>query len=524
MKHLLKFILFFVSLIGFGACQHQYPAGLVEADSLLWSNPKLAQKRLCLAMAHIDTTNKSDVIYMRLLEQLIRDRLYMKKEDANGILQIVSFYEDAQEKDKMSKSYYLLARTLADLQDDLHALFYYQKALKVLDQTDDVKLRALIYHQIGYIMKNRDDIEQAKLFFFKAYQCDSLSADTSSMAFALMDMAVLNMSANQGKQAFHRLRKALFYAKNANDEKLVCEVNLQLATYYVYNSDNTDSVWYYLCPSMQKVTKDNASTVCFIASEYYWAKGQLPQVEYYLLRALSLGDVYSKQEACRRLTRFYTCIDNVEASQLYMVKYLAYGDSVFDLKEKEHKQNGKVLYDYIVQKDKLGDLNQQVESSTFCGILLLLCLTVIFFAFLFYYQLGVVKKLKLRNKINDIRLVAFSKDGREKQAVDEIKKQLELESYALTHKHLSEEIWQKLDVCVNDAYPGFKDCLYSLCNLSEQEYRICLLTKIDVGTAQIAIFTARSMQSISMAKQRLYKKITTEEGQAVDLYVFLKAL
>lgn len=510
--------------MSFSACQHQYPAGLVEADSLLLSNPKLAQKRLCLAMAHIDTTNKSDVMYVYLLEQLTRDRLYMKKDDVNSISQIVSFYEDSQEKDKMSKSYYLLARTLADLQDDLHALFYYQKALKVLDQADDIKLRALVYHQIGYIMKNRDDLKQAELFFLKAYQCDSISADTCSMAFALMDMAVLNMSDKQAELAFHRLYKSLSYAKIVNDEMLVREVKLQLANYYVYYSDDTDSVWYYLYPSIQKLTNDNASKVCFVASEYYWSKGELDKVESCLLRALSEGDVYSKQEACRRLVSLYTYTDKVNASQLYMTKYLAYGDSVFNLKEKEHKQNGNVLYGYINQKDKLEELNQQVKNRTYWGILLLLCLSVIFFAFLFYYQLGVVKKLKLSNRLNDIRLVAFSKNDREKRAIDDIKKQLKLETYALTHKHLSDEVWQKLDACVNGAYPGFKDCLYSLYNLSEQEYRICLLVKINVGTAQIAIFTARSMQSISMSKQRLYKKLTTEEGQAVNLHDFLKAL
>lgn len=524
MKHLQKFVLFFVLLIGLGACQHQYPAGLVEADSLLWSNPNLALKRLKSMESCVATTNTSDKMYLYLLDQFAKERLMMEKNNVYYIQQIVSFFENSGEKDKLSKSYYLLARSLADLQDDFHALFYYQKALKTLEQTSDVKLRALLYHQIGYIMKNQEDYSQAKSFFEKSYQCDSVLSDTSAMAFALMDIAVLEKAANQTEKAYGKLYKALSYAKKTKNEDLARGVELQLANCYIYDSDNMDSVWYYLYPSLCNITKTNLPTVCFVASEYYWSRGQMERVKSYLLQVLDKGDIYCKQEACRRLITFYTYNDEVDASQLYLTKYIAYGDSIFDLKNKEHKKNGNVLYGYILQKDKLDDLHQEVKEKSFWGLVLLLCLGVIIFTLLFYYQMSVVKKLRFSNKLNKIKLAAFSKVEKEKQAKDEIIRQLNLEYFALSHKHLIEEDWQKLDAYVNQLYPGFREHLYSLHDLSKQEYHICLLLKIDIGTAQISIFTAHTMQSISMTKQRLYQKLTHEVGQARDLYEFLKTL
>ena len=60
--------------------------------------------------------------------------------------------------------------------------------------------------------------------------------------------------------------------------------------------------------------------------------------------------------------------------------------------------------------------------------------------------------------------------------------------------------------------------------MSDNEYHICLLVKIGVATKEIAMLTSHTRQAVSMAKQRLYKKITNEKGKADDLDEFLKYL
>ena len=45
------------------SCQHHYPVSLVEADSLVYSNPKAALQKLDSLSLCLDTTQKADVMY-----------------------------------------------------------------------------------------------------------------------------------------------------------------------------------------------------------------------------------------------------------------------------------------------------------------------------------------------------------------------------------------------------------------------------------------------------------------------------
>lgn len=60
--------------------------------------------------------------------------------------------------------------------------------------------------------------------------------------------------------------------------------------------------------------------------------------------------------------------------------------------------------------------------------------------------------------------------------------------------------------------------------LSEHEFRVCLLIKAKVPTSKIALLTSRASSTISTTKQRLYKKLTSEQGSAENLDKLLAIL
>lgn len=149
---------------------------------------------------------------------------------------------------------------------------------------------------------------------------------------------------------------------------------------------------------------------------------------------------------------------------------------------------------------------------------------VISFVLIFYFQMSIVRKLQLKNKINELRLFSSSKD-KPLEAQKKIKEGINLDEYLSQEKHFSAEDWKRLETKVNQLYNGFTDRLYACLALSDNEYHICLLVKIGVTTKDIALLTSRTRQAISMAKQRLYKKITNEaKGKAEDLDEFVKNL
>ena len=79
-------------------------------------------------------------------------------------------------------------------------------------------------------------------------------------------------------------------------------------------------------------------------------------------------------------------------------------------------------------------------------------------------------------------------------------------------KGMSEEDWPQLATLVDSLYTGFTEKLYSLYRLSEQDYRVCLLTKVRIAPKDIALLTAHSKESVASTRSRLYQTIFGKKG------------
>ena len=89
---------------------------------------------------------------------------------------------------------------------------------------------------------------------------------------------------------------------------------------------------------------------------------------------------------------------------------------------------------------------------------------------------------------------------------------------------VTQEEWDKLDKAVNDYFIDFKLKLYRICKLSDLEYQICLLLKIELSLADIAVLVHREPSTITMSRKRLYKKLFQKEGKAEELDVFIRSV
>jgi regulator of replication initiation timing len=91
-------------------------------------------------------------------------------------------------------------------------------------------------------------------------------------------------------------------------------------------------------------------------------------------------------------------------------------------------------------------------------------------------------------------------------------------------KGMSEEDWPQLATLVDSLYTGFTEKLYSLYRLSEQDYRVCLLTKVRIAPKDIALLTAHSKESVASTRSRLYQKIFGKKGSTKDWDDFVLSL
>ena len=178
-----KTFLFFAAvmfLFTVDSCQHHYPVSLVEADSLVYSNPKAALQKLDSLSLCLDTTQKADVMYLRLLKMTAKDKLYMSFGTLDSVQSLAKYYGEEGNKHLLPIAYYMLGRRLCDMHDAPQAFTYYRKALDLLDENDDIHLRGFLYSQVGYMMRDQGNLEQALSFYDKALAChhrdDNLSA------------------------------------------------------------------------------------------------------------------------------------------------------------------------------------------------------------------------------------------------------------------------------------------------------------------------------------------------------------
>mgnify|MGYP003468313043 FL=1 len=72
--------------------------------------------------------------------------------------------------------------------------------------------------------------------------------------------------------------------------------------------------------------------------------------------------------------------------------------------------------------------------------------------------------------------------------------------------------WHELAEVVDPVYSGFSEKLYSLYNMSDQDYNVSLLIKVRIAPKDIATLTAHSKESVASTRSRLYQKVFGKKG------------
>ena len=99
-----------------------------------------------------------------------------------------------------------------------------------------------------------------------------------------------------------------------------------------------------------------------------------------------------------------------------------------------------------------------------------------------------------------------------------------LTTHIYNNKVLKTADWQVIEERLLASFPTFRDRLYSLYNLSETEYHICLLIKAEVSPSNMAKLMATGNSTISQNRLRMQQKVFNGEGTAKDWDKFIHSL
>ncbi len=101
---------------------------------------------------------------------------------------------------------------------------------------------------------------------------------------------------------------------------------------------------------------------------------------------------------------------------------------------------------------------------------------------------------------------------------------LRIKNYLNDGSMMTENDWAELSEAVNSAYSGFTDKLYSLYNMSDQDYHVSLLIKVRMQPKDIASLTAHSKESVATTRSRLYQKVFGKKGSTRDWDDFILSI
>lgn len=99
-----------------------------------------------------------------------------------------------------------------------------------------------------------------------------------------------------------------------------------------------------------------------------------------------------------------------------------------------------------------------------------------------------------------------------------------LTTHIYNNKVLKTADWQQIEERLLASFPAFRDRLYSLYNLSETEYRICMLIKLEVSPSNMAKLMATGNSTISQSRLRMQQKVFNGEGTAKDWDKFILSI
>lgn len=89
---------------------------------------------------------------------------------------------------------------------------------------------------------------------------------------------------------------------------------------------------------------------------------------------------------------------------------------------------------------------------------------------------------------------------------------------------LRKDDWEAIETHLNGVYPRFTSTLLSLHNMSQVEYQVCILLKLNTTPSEIASVLCKDTSSISSTRSRLYQKVFGKKGSSKDWDEFIRSL
>ncbi|MBQ8487888.1 MAG: hypothetical protein IJ533_09610, partial [Prevotella sp.] len=256
---------------------------------------------------------------------------------------------------------------------------------------------------------------------------------------------------------------------------------------------------------------------------YYLQAGQADSAEYFFRKELHDGrDINNQIAGSKGLQLLYEKLGNADSIAKYAARGYSMSDSVYMVSESQNIQAMQAIFDYTRQQLLLEQKTNELSKIRFYMVITVISLVLVILIIMYIAQ--------QRDKQHALAAANYQTTIRELSLDDRLCSSpiaLHLQKLASSNPPKIANLGdiKLLKMLVSDNIPSF----FSTVNpsgqpLSEQEYVVCLLTRIALPSASADRITGVSEGYTSRLKSRLYKKLTGKDGSAKDFEHWIAAI
>lgn len=410
--------------------------------------------------------------------------------------------------DDTARSDYEEALKWQEQGDAPRALDYLRRAAS--KATSDT-MQVAIYGCMGRLLFDEGLQDQALSAFRQTYEADRRTGDSIGMAYDLRDIANVYRTREDDDSCLFFFNEAIRLARCQGDSLLVADIESQLAGYHLWHQQY-DEARKCLMPALSLADEDNG--IRFMAADLYRHTGNVDSAHHFCSFLLKTGDTGQRQMAHRWLAEMLLDEGSTSEAAWHLKQYEQLTDTLMQEIDTEAMRRVNALYDYTQREHENTRLHQRMMVAIVIIVVLISLLAI---------SLSVFSRRRMayRLKVEQLERLLGEQQRRDTATVER-QRQLLADTPICQHitrllsdsrqPAMNDEDWHILEEAIEELHPGFQKRLMSFHKLSPQELHICWLIKAGIPPIGIAQLTARSKQSVSSSRARLYEKVFGQKG------------
>jgi len=560
-------IFFLFSIVVFQVSCNQakqgYPAEMTKAEKILINDPGRALSLLKGVHEQIKEQPEATQMYYELLLFRAQDMCFITHKSKDIIEKCINYYEKERDNEKLMMAYYCLGCYYRDQDNYTQAAVSFQEAINLTSKSKNYSLIGRIYNQLADLSNIS---KETVILYKKSTQYFEFAKDSTTLAKSLRDIAAEYQIQERNDSALKYGLRAYQVASRTNDLNLKCNMENELANYYISTKNYTEAA-----QLLRKVSTEIKSSPDLALYYTNWARlykdtNKPDSAIYYYKKCIKIANNIDLKYDC------YIYLHDICEKAGSTKEALFYGDKATSLREKVYqtahdkevtKLNALYNYNRIEKENdhlKIDNAKKQSIVYGLFGATMFLILAWFYWAdrkkkqraqFMRRQQIAIKmhsSKIEENNKEIEMLTQQLQEKNTSYEALESQIKKLEQKNteiqeekqkvwneeynkiknveiilffhHAVNNKtKINDAQWDELKAEINNIFNDFNVrliCLYP--EISDIELKICNLIKGGFNPNDISKLVNRSAPSISSIRSRLYTKITgeTQSTSAMD--------